>query len=218
MTEAVTTETITGAMAPDNAGEATTPAPAASTEKVEATPVETADAATAEQSPTAAAEENSTEPSPTEISIETPEGMDAFKADFEAYNEAVNQWLKENPDAKATDALKWVAERQASLVAEQTEEAMKGAQAQIEKWEGEAKADPELGKDWDKTISRARLAMDKYGSDGLREGLNASGLGSHPEFIRFVARAGAALEEAPVVPPAGEGARRPLANRIYSDS
>lgn len=63
-------------------------------------------------------------------------------------------------------------------------------------WAETAKKDPEIGGDkWDASVLAARRAVDQLGTPALKEYLNASGGGNHPELIRFMAKAGAMIQE-----------------------
>lgn len=63
-------------------------------------------------------------------------------------------------------------------------------------WVDQAKADPEIGgAKWDSTVQTASGVVQRFGSDGLKEYLNASGAGNHPELIRFMAKVGAMIGE-----------------------
>ncbi len=66
----------------------------------------------------------------------------------------------------------------------------------VEGWADTAKKDPEIGGDkWDGSVLAARRAVDRLGTPALKEYLNASGGGNHPELIRFMAKAGAMIAE-----------------------
>jgi hypothetical protein len=66
----------------------------------------------------------------------------------------------------------------------------------MEGWADTAKKDPEIGGDkWDGSVLAARRAVDRLGTPALKEYLNASGGGNHPELIRFMAKAGAMIAE-----------------------
>lgn len=66
----------------------------------------------------------------------------------------------------------------------------------VGKWADDAKADKEIGGDkWDGTVSAATRAVNKLGTPALKEYLNASGGGNHPELIRFMAKVGAMIRE-----------------------
>lgn len=63
-------------------------------------------------------------------------------------------------------------------------------------WEAEAKADKEIGGDkLPDTLATAKKALDAYGTPALRELLDQSGMGNHPEMIRFAAKIGKLVGE-----------------------
>lgn len=63
-------------------------------------------------------------------------------------------------------------------------------------WAESTKSDPEVGGEkLASSLTSAKRAIDKYGSKGLREMLDQSGLGNHPEVIRFFAKVGRSLSE-----------------------
>lgn len=66
----------------------------------------------------------------------------------------------------------------------------------IDGWAATAKKDPEIGGDkWDVSVQAAQRAVNRLGTPALKEYLNASGGGNHPELIRFMAKAGAMIQE-----------------------
>lgn len=87
-------------------------------------------------------------------------------------------------------------------------------------WADEAKRDAEIGGDkLTATLAAGRRALTAFGTPALRELLNGSGLGNHPEFIRFFAKAGQAISEDGVVTGQGgpTGVPRDAANRLFGD-
>ncbi|HAT1527619.1 TPA: peptidase [Morganella morganii] len=66
-------------------------------------------------------------------------------------------------------------------------------QQQIEQWAEQVKADKDLGTD--ASIGAAQKAMDKFGSPELKQYLNETGLGNHPELVRIFANIGKAMSE-----------------------
>lgn len=65
-----------------------------------------------------------------------------------------------------------------------------------EKWADTAKADKDIGGDkWDGTVKTAMRAVNTLGTPALKEYLEATGGGNHPELIRFMAKAGAMIKE-----------------------
>lgn len=93
--------------------------------------------------------------------------------------------------------------------------------AEIRKgWADEAKADKEIGgAKFDETIDLVAQTWDRFGikpGTGIRLVLDESGLGNHPDMLRFLARVGKATGETPFVPSDGVGSDgRPIWDRIY---
>ncbi len=74
-------------------------------------------------------------------------------------------------------------------------------------WAEQAKADKEIGGAvFEATVGKAKLALDKFGSPALRQALNDTGLGNHPELIRTFAAIGRAMGEDKLVIAAHGGA------------
>lgn len=66
----------------------------------------------------------------------------------------------------------------------------------VSKWVDDAKSDPTIGGDnWDATVAASTRAVNKLGTPELKEYLNASGGGNHPELIRFMSKVGAMIRE-----------------------
>lgn len=154
--------------------------------------------------------------SPAEFKLTAPEGMESFQGEFDTYSSEASEWMQANPNATAADALKWAAERQAEAVTKQTQDMSEAFTRQIETWEGEAKADKDIGGDaFDANLAVAKKAIDVFGSDGLKAVLNESGLGSHPEVIKFAVNAGKPLADAPVIKTGDGAAKKSLADSLY---
>jgi hypothetical protein len=64
---------------------------------------------------------------------------------------------------------------------------------QVEDWGTQVKADPELGKA--ENLATAKKTIDTFGTPELRDLLNATGLGNHPEVIRMALKIGKAISE-----------------------
>lgn len=74
----------------------------------------------------------------------------------------------------------------------------------VQKWADDAKADKDIGGDkWDATVASSRRAVNALGTPALKEYLQASGGGNHPELIRVFAKVGELIKEDD---PAGGGA------------
>lgn len=100
-------------------------------------------------------------------------------------------------------------------------------QAQIDAvkqgWLDNSKGDKEFGGDkLEANLAVAKTALDKFGTPELKQLMNQTGLGNHPELIRFFYRAGKAISEDTYVGghKEGEGDRpknfNDLAAKLYS--
>lgn len=78
-------------------------------------------------------------------------------------------------------------------------------------WVDTAKADKEMGGDkWDGTVNTAVRAINTLGTPALKEYLEASGGGNHPELIRFMAKVGSLIKEDTPAQGGAEGAGKPV--------
>lgn len=80
-------------------------------------------------------------------------------------------------------------------------------------WAEASKADPEFGGDkLQENMAVAKKAIETFGTPGLTEMLNKTGLGNHPEVVRAFYRAGKAISDDTVVigrqAPAQDDAKR----------
>lgn len=58
-------------------------------------------------------------------------------------------------------------------------------------WKKELENDPEIGGvNFKTSILQANIILDKFASPKLRKDLDSTGLGNHPELVRFIARLG----------------------------
>ena len=90
--------------------------------------------------------------------------------------------------------------------------------AQIAKWANDAKADAVIGGDNLKpALAAGRRAIDAFGSKELVTALNETGLGNHPELIKFFAKVGELVKEDRIVGGAGgnQSADQDLATLLY---
>lgn len=68
--------------------------------------------------------------------------------------------------------------------------------ATVKGWAEQCKTDKEFGGDnLEQNMSVARRAIDTFGSPELKALLNTSGMGNHPEVVRFAFKAGKAISE-----------------------
>lgn len=66
----------------------------------------------------------------------------------------------------------------------------------VGQWAKDAQADPEIGGvNWDTTKANSQRFVNQFGTPKLKEYLNQTGAGNHPEVIRIMAKAGAVISE-----------------------
>jgi len=84
-------------------------------------------------------------------------------------------------------------------------------------WADAARADKEYGGEkLDASLATAKKALTQFGTPELQSLLNDSRLGNHPEMIRFMVRAGAAIsEDRMVTGGAGPAATQNTAKTLY---
>lgn len=92
--------------------------------------------------------------------------------------------------------------------------------ATVDEWATQTKSDKEIGGDaLESNLGVAKKALDEFGSPELKKLLNESGLGNHPEVVRFFVKAGKAIsEDGRLVTGAARQQSReatPIENRIY---
>lgn len=86
----------------------------------------------------------------------------------------------------------------------------------IESWVEQVKVDKDLGGEkLNENLAVARKALDTFGSPELRDVLNSTGLGNHPEIIRAFFKAGKAISEDRFIPGTPKGAEMDIAKRMF---
>lgn len=81
-------------------------------------------------------------------------------------------------------------------------------QAQTEQWAADVKADKEIGGDKLITnLSAAQRALDQFGTPELKEYLEGTGLGNHPELVKAFIKIGKAMSEDGMVDGSNQGQR-----------
>lgn len=108
--------------------------------------------------------------------------------------------------------------------AEQANKAAETRAAEIRReWADEAKKDPEIGgANFDKTVDACAQVWDRFGvkaegeTAAFRKLLNDSGLGNHPDMLRFLSRVAKATGEDSTIPSdGGNKDTRPIWDRVY---
>ncbi|HCM5064226.1 TPA: peptidase [Klebsiella pneumoniae] len=88
-------------------------------------------------------------------------------------------------------------------------------QAQTEEWAATVKADKEIGGDkLTANLGVAQRALDTFGTPELKEYLNGTGLGNHPELVKVFIKVGKAMSEDGMVT-GKESGQRSAAEVLY---
>lgn len=127
---------------------------------------------------------------PEKYELQMPEG---FELDEEA-------WKVFEPEFRGLKLTNEQAQKLANANAKveqlRAQAAEKAFNAQVEKWAEDVKADKELGgQAFEQVRDSALKAVGKFGTPELKALLNQTGLGNHPEFVRFCSRVGKQLRE-----------------------
>jgi len=112
------------------------------------------------------------------------------------------------------------AQRVANVAVKMQQQQAETHAATVKGWADQCKTDKEFGGDnLEPNMAVARKAIDTFGSPELKALLNSSGLGNHPELVRFAFKAGKAVSEDTFV---RSGSRAPtpelsMEKRLYPD-
>lgn len=154
-------------------------------------------------------DEQKTEGAPEKYEFQAGEGVEldaeALK-DFEPVARELN--LTNEQAQKLVDAYPKIL---AGVQQRQTE----AWQAQTEQWAADVKADKEVGGDkLTANLSAAQRALDQFGTPELREYLDGTGLGNHPELVKAFIKVGKAMSEDGVIT-GKESGQRSAAEVLY---
>jgi Spy/CpxP family protein refolding chaperone len=208
--QAVTATTASDA-APAHAPESQTAAPEAST-----TPATSAEAKPGEGEAAKTGDKPADDAKPAEVTYEfkVPEG-------FDPNTEGMNE-LKAT--AKELGLTPEQAQRIADLGVKQaqgfTTQLVEQQKAMTAQWAEQTTTDKEIGGDkLPENLGVAKKALDTFGSKELKTLLNESGLGNHPEIVRFMVKAGKAIsEDGQLITGSAaqkDRANTPIENRLY---
>lgn len=170
------------------------------------------EAATTTEAPAAeqdAGSEQQTQPAESAQAEAKQEEKPAAKAP-EKYEFKAEEGKEFSPDvlqkfeeiARELDLSQEGAQKMLDTIAPQIVKAQEAAHAKIvSDWADQAKADKEIGGEkFAENLAVAKKALETFGTPELREVLDKSGLGNHPELIRAFMRAGQKISSASFVP------------------
>lgn len=151
-----------------------------------------------EQQPPAGAESGQTnaqpsaapaQPQPTaepDYQFEMPEGIELDKSGVDEFTTIAKE-LKLPADA---------AKKLVDLEVKRVQAQQQAHSALVESWAEQVKADKDLGGEkLQENLAVARKAIDAFGSPELKELLNSTGLGNHPEVVKLAFKIGKAISE-----------------------
>lgn len=193
--------------------------------------------ADASQSQAATSEASTAQATGTEAKPAEPAAAKPGDAPAEAAKEVVYEFKM--PDgvelkSEAVDELKATAkefgltQEQAQRIADLGVKQAQGFAAQLveqqksltTQWAEETTTDKEIGGDkLPENLGVAKKALDSFGTPALKTLLNQSGLGNHPEIVRFMVKAGKAIsEDGKLITGSAaqtDRANTPIENRLY---
>lgn len=127
---------------------------------------------------------------PADFELKLPEGFQANQDAVGKFKAAAKVAGLDGPKAQALFDV--YAQAEVASVQRQKDEAQK----QLEDWKKAVEGDKDMGgANYQATRASAQKAMEKFASPQLRELMNATGFGEHPEFVRFAAKVGQAISE-----------------------
>lgn len=142
-----------------------------------------------------------------------PEGFEG-----ELDSAAIEQF---EPIAKELGLTQEQADKMVALHADSLQRAQQQARdnwaQQQETWENDLRNDPDFGgAKFDENVGAAMKAVEKFGTPGLKEALESTGMGNHPELVRTFAEIGKAISEDKIVMGNQSQGERSMAERLYS--
>jgi len=139
-----------------------------------------------------------------DLEITLPEGVEVDKGVLDAFRPVAAELGLDSE--KASKLAGWYAEQQ-----QQAQAAAADASKQLAaQWVDSIKSDPDFGgQKFEATIANAKRGLVMGGSPALTALLEQTGLGNHPEIIKFAARFGAGLSEDNTDAPSAPAGTRP---------
>lgn len=141
-----------------------------------------------------------------EYKVNAPEGVELVQADVDALV-AVAREAKLDPA---------VVQKIADIAGARELKRAEEFKAQVEAWGAAVKADKELGAP--EALASAVKVVDAYGTPELKSLLAESGLGNHPEVVRFVQKVAKAMSEDAIHGGSARGVTRDAASVLYGSN
>ena len=125
------------------------------------------------------------EGAPEKYELKAPEGEEFDSAFLKTYEETARELNLTN------EAAQKMIDKLSPVLQQQTVERIEAIRSE---WAEASKSDKEFGgAKLNENLAVAKTALDKFGTPELKQLINDSGIGNHPELIRFFYRAGKAI-------------------------
>lgn len=143
---------------------------------------------------------------PESYDLQMPDGVELDTAAAEEFKGIAKEYGLTQEQAQK------VADIGAKMVQRQTE----AHQAQVQTWVDAVKTDKEIGGDkLNENLAIARKTIDTFGSPELKEMLNVTGIGNHPEIVKLAYKIGKAISDDGFVRGGNTSAPRSAAEVMY---
>lgn len=208
---ATTTETaaVEATTTEQQAASTTTATAATTTESTNNTATTSADG---NESKEGEAKEGEVTGAPEKYELAAPEGFQ-LEPDTTAAFESVARELNLTND-QANKLVPLGAQLVAKVQAQQAE----AHQQQVTKWAEDTKADKEIGGEkFDASLATAVKARDRFATPELKNLMDQTGLGNHPEVVRLFHRIGTAISDDTFVQAASAGGSQKTAASVLFD-
>lgn len=147
------------------------------------------------------------------VDFEMPEGMTVNTEMLEAFTPAFKELGLTQDQAQQLVTI------EAGLVQAQQQAQYDAFTQQIEEWGTTAKNDQEYGGDkFEESVGFAQKAVNELGTPELKEALESSGMGNHPEMIRLMTRIGRMMGEDTLGGGQGVADKKDHASVLYPDN
>lgn len=139
--------------------------------------------------------------------VEMPEGVQLDQAGLDEFSKIVK-----DKDLSPSER----AQKLADLAVKREADRVKAFQETVQSWADTVAKDPELGKP--ENQAAARKVVEDFGTPEFKDLLNSTGMGNHPEVVKFVLKVAQAMSEDTIVRARGTGAagaKRDVASVLY---
>lgn len=147
---------------------------------------------------------------PDKYEFKTAEGQELDKSSLDIFEPVARELNLSNDQAQKLVDI-YGSQIMPQLLKQQSEQ----WQQQTEQWAEAINADKELSST--QSIGNAQKAMDQFGSPELKQYLNDTGLGNHPELVRIFSKIGKSMSEDGFVG-GGSESTRSTADVLFGDS